>query len=112
MIKIPPCGSYCDNCLCLKRKECAGCVETNGKPFYIDQTEKDVCPVWECAIERKVEHCGMCSDFPCDMYLDWYCPKIGRIGTLKCAGLLALRKKIGDKEWIKWIKDKEIKFGT
>lgn len=112
MMKIPPCGSYCKNCLYFKRKECSGCVETNGKPFYIDQTEKDICPVWECAIGRKVKHCGECDDFPCDMYLDWYCPKMGRTGTLRCAGLLTLRRKIGDKEWIKWIKDKKIKFGT
>lgn len=110
-MKIPPCGSYCKSCLYYKRKECAGCVETNGRPFYIDQTEKDTCPVWECAAERKVKHCGVCDDFPCDMYLGWYCPEIGRIGTLRCAGLLTLRKKIGDQAWIKWLKDKKIKFG-
>lgn len=111
MIKIPPCGGYCKNCTAYK-KTCAGCVETGGKPFHLKEAEKDVCPVWQCAIEHKVEHCGMCDEFPCNRFLSWYDPKRGIITVLKRTGLLALRKKIGTEAWLKWLKDKKIKFGV
>lgn len=111
MMKIPPCGGYCKNCVVYK-KGCAGCVETNGKPFHIKKAKKDVCPVWQCAIEHKVEHCGICDEFPCDKFLDWYDPKRGIITVLRKTGLLALRKRIGTKAWVKWVEDKKIRFGV
>jgi len=93
-LKIPPCGAYCDNCVVYK-KQCAGCIETNGKPFYIKDSGKDICPLWECAIEHKVEHCGLCKEFPSDKFLNWYDPERGIVTALRRAGLLTLRKKIG-----------------
>jgi len=111
MMKIPPCGGYCKNCVAYK-KACAGCVETNGKPFHIKKTGKDICPVWQCAIDHKIEHCGVCDEFLCDKFLSWYDPQRGIITALRRAGLLALRKKIGTERWIKWIKDKKIEFGV
>jgi len=44
--------------------------------------------------------------------LGWYDPKRGIITVLRRAGLLALRKKIGTKKWVKWLKDKKVKFGV
>jgi hypothetical protein len=110
-MKIPPCGAYCNSCPVYK-KRCAGCIETKGNPLYLKDSGKDVCPVWKCAIEHKVEHCGLCKEFPCDMFLNWYDPKRGIVTALRRAGLLALRKKIGTDAWIKWIEDKKIEFGV
>lgn len=110
-MKIPPCGGYCKNCVVYK-KACAGCVETNGKPFHLKKAGKDVCPVWQCAKERKVEHCGICDEFPCDKFLNWYDPKRGVITVLRRAGLLALRKKIGTAAWVKWVENNKVQFGV
>ena len=110
-MKIPPCGGYCKNCVVYK-KLCPGCIETCGKPFHIKKSGKDACPVYECATKHDVEHCGLCEEFPCEKYLDWYDPTRGRVTVLKKAGLLSLRKKIGTKKWVKWLKDKKIKFGV
>lgn len=110
-MKIPPCGGYCKNCVVYK-KACAGCVETNGKPFHLEKTGKDVCPIWQCAKNYKVEHCGVCDEFPCDKFLNWYDPKRGVVTALRRAGLLALRKKIRTEAWIKWVEDNKIQFGV
>ena len=108
---IPPCGVYCKNCIAYK-DACKGCVETGGKPYYSKLMNRDVCPVWVCADKRKVEHCGMCDEFPSDVYLDCYSRRRGITTVLRRAGLLALRRKIGDKEWVKWLKEHDIQFGT
>ena len=111
MMSIPPCGAYCASCVAYK-KTCEGCVETCGKPFYVKDEEKKVCPVWECATERNAEHCGVCGEFPCNKFLDWYPRKRRIITVLRRAGLLALRNRIGNAAWIKWLKDHDVQFGA
>ncbi len=108
-MKLPPCGAYCKNCIAYN-KVCRGCVETDGKPFHLKGV--DVCPIWQCALNRKLEHCGFCREFPCDKFLEWYDPRRGIVTSLRRAGLLALRKKIGTEAWLKWIEEKGIKFGV
>ena len=108
---LPPCGVYCENCIVYK-KTCKGCVETRGKPFYLKRENKDECAVWSCAYIRKVEHCGVCDEFPSEVFLDCYSRRRGITTVLRRAGLLALRRKIGDNAWKKWLKDHDIKFGT
>ncbi|MEM1557592.1 MAG: DUF3795 domain-containing protein [Thermoproteota archaeon] len=107
---IPPCGAYCEACKNYGR-ECAGCVETNGKPFFLKEIGLDVCPVWWCVEKRGVGHCGNCEDFPSGDFLNWYDPARGIVTSLRRAGLLALRKRIGDNAWVKWVKEKKIEFG-
>lgn len=108
-MEIPPCGTYCKNCVAYG-KLCSGCVETRGKPFHLKESE--TCAVWQCAVDKKVKHCGLCHDFPCNKFLEWYDPERGIITVLRRAGLLALRKRIGDEAWIKWLEEKKIKFGV
>ena len=110
-LELPPCGAFCENCHAYK-KLCAGCTNTRGKPFFLKDMNLEVCPVWECANKLEIEHCGVCKKFPCDKFLQWYDPKRGIITALRRAGLLALRKRIGNKAWIEWIKKNKISFGT
>jgi len=110
-VEIPPCGAYCKNCVAYKKK-CEGCIETGGKPYYIEKYGKDVCPIWECTTKLQVKHCGLCKDFPCDLFLEWYDKKRGITPVLRRVGLLALRRKIGTDAWVKWLEDKKIEFGT
>ena len=108
-MELPPCGAYCENCIAYN-KVCKGCVETEGKPFHLKKI--DICPVWQCIAEKKLEHCGLCDEFPCEKFLRWYDPKRGIITVLRRIGLLVLRKKLGNEAWIKWVKKNKIKFGV
>ena len=109
-IDLPPCGTYCKNCLAYNEK-CKGCTETEGKPFYSKRENREKCPVFECASKTGVVHCGLCEEFPCHVFLDCYSRRRGVDTVLRRAGLLAMRKKIGDLEWIKWLNENDIKFG-
>jgi len=111
MLPIPPCGAYCENCLSYK-KRCDGCFETSGHCPLAREQGKDVCPIWECATRRGVDHCGVCGDFPCDIFFTWYNPSRGVVGILRRIGLLAFRKKVGDEAWVKWLQQNKVEFGT
>jgi len=39
---------------------CDGCLSEGGK--LIDKS----CPVWPCAIERRIDHCDQCEEFVCE----------------------------------------------
>ena len=41
--------------------DCKGCISIT-KPFW-----GDVCPVKACCEGKQQEHCGQCSEFPCDV---------------------------------------------
>jgi len=107
----PPCGVYCPNCVAYQ-KNCIGCVEAEGKPYYLQGEKESVCPVWECARSRNAEHCGLCEHFPCETYLGCYSPRRGIVTVLRRAGSLALRKKIGTQAWKEWLRRNNIQFGT
>lgn len=111
-MKYPPCGRLCheETCEGFKKKLCPGCVESNGSPpGCIDYLPKKfngvkVCPIWECAKKHKMEHCGECDKFPCKLFLSWYDPKHGKKSVIPYIGLLLIRKKLGEEEWIKCVK--------
>jgi len=118
--KYPPCGRLCDAATCegkrlfyeTRGKEgCGGCVEAEGSPkgcIYSKHPRQykniKICPIWECSLENKVEHCGQCLEFPCKKFLSWYDPKSRKKSVLPYIGLLSIRENLGTKEWIKWIK--------
>jgi len=100
-LKYPPCGALCEICKDFKRKKCEGCVETKGKPWFLKRfTKFDVCPIYECATNKKVSKCIDCKEFPCKKFLEWYNPRIGFFkSSLARVGSLFLRKKVGTKKW-------------
>lgn len=66
----PVCGIYCGNCDFLG-KQCRGCGVEKGKPFWTTEIHVDVCPLHSCCFnQKKMEHCGLCSDFPCAIFLE------------------------------------------
>ncbi len=66
----PPCGWFCTECSHFD-KECTGCRQTEGKPFWISKSEMSVCTVYNCCTEQKtLEHCGLCSQMQCKTFLD------------------------------------------
>jgi hypothetical protein len=96
----PPCGSVCDDCDFFngeKEPKCAGCIEVQGKPFW------GTCELYECTLEKNVEHCGLCEDFPCERLPEQFDPNHpkGKQEAIFRIGQLALRAKLGSEEWLK-----------
>lgn len=55
------CGVCCDSCERRDKVACKGCLNMKG-PFW-----GGVCEVKVCCEEKKMEHCGVCPEFPCKM---------------------------------------------
>jgi len=65
-----PCGQDCKDCGHY-RKNCKGCMMTAGVPFWVEHTPFDICPIFTCCTtDKKHEHCGECSEYPCKTYMD------------------------------------------
>ena len=59
------CGIFCGTCKNYKQNmNCAGC---RNEPELLHD-----CPSRACAMERKLLHCGQCSEFPCDVLNNFY----------------------------------------
>ena len=93
---IAPCGTFCGTCKFYNRTEqpsCNGCGNEKGAPFW------GTCNLYACANDR-VEHCGVCEDFPCDLFVDQFDPAYGQKSVFTRAGLLAYRKRNGTQKFI------------
>ena len=55
------CGLLCSECDYREQMNCAGCVHIQ-KPFWGES-----CPVKKSCETKKLEHCGQCDNFPCDL---------------------------------------------
>ena len=52
-LDIPAAGIYCDGC---------GCDRSGARRVDPD------CPVRECVLDKKLAHCGVCTQYPCDIF--------------------------------------------
>lgn len=104
---LAPCGSYCGTCEFLNREEkpsCSGCGNQKGHPFWGE------CKLYACAREHKTEHCGLCEDFPCELFVNQFDPAHGQKSAFTRAGLLVYRTKAGTEKYVemaKKLKDQE-----
>ncbi|WP_343208674.1 DUF3795 domain-containing protein [Anaerolentibacter hominis] len=55
------CGICCSQCTGKDEVHCDGCLNMEV-PFWGSE-----CAVKSCCEEKKLNHCGECADFPCDM---------------------------------------------
>jgi hypothetical protein len=99
------CGLYCGTCEHLD-KDCQGCGFVEGKPFWTEKMGVKVCPLYECCVNKKnVEHCGICSDLPCELFKSFYDPSLSPEEAKKSVASrqkeLLKRKKMGTEKWIK-----------
>ena len=53
------CGILCNECDYKKKMNCKGCLEMDN-PFWGE------CNVKKCCENKKLEHCGLCDEFPCN----------------------------------------------
>ena len=54
------CGLYCTKCEYREKANCPGCIKAEGKMFWGE------CELSKCCIEKELQHCGQCQNFPCD----------------------------------------------
>lgn len=76
-----------------------------GKPFWTQQMEVKVCPLHDCCRNRRqLEHCGLCADFPCAVFLEMRDPALGDEEARKAMEArqadLRRRKEIGTDRWL------------
>jgi len=64
-----------------------------------------LCPVYACAKERGVAHCGMCSDFPCYLLVNLAAQTGGNDVRIESA---VRRTEMGDKRWAEWARSEKI----
>jgi len=58
------CGRICAVCHANQQGACCGCTSESGK------ARRGACPVLACCITvRELEHCGLCLDFPCQVFV-------------------------------------------
>lgn len=56
---IAMCGVYCGECNWSEKTNCLGCQINKGDMFWGE------CSVAKCCVDKGLEHCGLCSGFPC-----------------------------------------------
>jgi hypothetical protein len=101
---IAPCGSHCEFCDYFKKARvphCSGCGTHEGHPFW------GACKLYACAKDHKVEHCGLCKEFSCDLFVNQYDPEHGQKSAFTRAGLLVYRKKAGTDKYSEMVKKLE-----
>ncbi|HVO37312.1 MAG TPA: DUF3795 domain-containing protein [Candidatus Acidoferrum sp.] len=83
------CGDYCGKCPNYP-DECQGCIPS----AHMD------CHFVSCCLQKNIEHCGFCEDFPCKKLREFVpddrpeCPSGYHIENLRA------RKAIGTKDWL------------
>jgi hypothetical protein len=96
------CGSYCDGCPSYGSggdPPCAGCTQTQGNPWWGE------CKLFKCTSEKNVAHCGLCSEFPCEISATHFDPDnpLGQRNAVVRIGVLAYRTKHGDAKAIELV---------
>ncbi len=65
------CGSDCDSCEAFKASLCKGCNQTHGKIFWANMLGKEICPIYDCAVNnKKFTNCSPCKELPCKIFYD------------------------------------------
>lgn len=64
------CGINCDTCIYVDELKCIGCRESKGNMSY------GTCEVAKCALTKKLNHCGECIIFPCDLLKSYSYDKV------------------------------------
>jgi hypothetical protein len=85
------CGRYCGTCDAYQGDDCCGCA------YQLGSTRRGECPVFECCIlERGLEHCGLCLDFPCQVFVSHARP----LDVARLYKALRHRTEIGTDAWL------------
>lgn len=85
------CGACCLSCAPAVGGHCRGCAYELGRTPHGD------CPIFQCAlVQRGLEHCGLCPDFPCELFYTF----IEAGDRPRRIAALERRRAIGTEAWI------------
>jgi hypothetical protein len=85
------CGTYCGECDAYLEGVCCGCG------YQLGQTRRGECAIFQCCIvERGLEHCGLCMDFPCQVFVSHAAP----LDVARRYKALRRRAAIGTIAWL------------
>lgn len=101
----PVCGLYCGTCEYFE-KQCNGCGQVKGKPFWVSHAGLEVCVLYDCCVNQKhLEHCGQCEKLPCKDFESQADPSLSpeeaKKSLVKRQQELLKRKEIGTEAWLK-----------
>lgn len=75
-IMLSACGILCDECEFLG-KNCQGCSEVQGKPFWVEEMKVANCALYDCCVnQRSFKHCGHCESLPCKIFFEYKDPSM------------------------------------
>ena len=76
-MSLAPCGIICGEYEACKEAGCSDCRAIQGKPFYLKEFGMEVCPMYDCPVNKKgLNSCAECEELPCDIYYDWKDPSM------------------------------------
>ena len=85
------CGRYCGGCDAFVEGTCCGCG------YQLGRTRRGECRVFHCCVvDRGLEHCGLCIDAPCQVFLSHTTP----IEVALYYKALRRRAEIGTVAWL------------
>ncbi|MGD8397404.1 MAG: DUF3795 domain-containing protein [Anaerolineae bacterium] len=85
------CGRYCGRCEAYLAGTCLGCG------YCLGCGQRGDCPLFLCCVVKRGEaHCGVCKDFPCELYLSHAPPDVVAIHHRA----LLRRVEIGTDAWL------------
>lgn len=88
------CGLYCGTCEAFKAEGAGTC---RGCAYQLGLAADGECRVFQCCVvERGLEHCGLCLDFPCQLFLASAEP----MEVQRRYRALLRRTEIGTETWI------------
>jgi len=68
-----------------------------------------VCPVYACARDSAVAHCGVCPEFPCILLVHMAAQTGGGDPRIASA---SLRRELGDELWAAWARQQRMWVGA
>jgi hypothetical protein len=101
------CGNHCGQCDAYLANTCCGCgyqLGLTGRPAPAGESEPSwpkgagsECAIFRCCVgERGLEHCGLCPDFPCQLFLSHSAP----LDVARRYRALLRRAEIGTVAWL------------
>lgn len=85
------CGRYCGDCDALQEGLCCGCG------YELGQTRRGECTLFQCCVVGQgLEHCGLCPDLPCHVFLSHAVPQV----TARRYRALCRRAEVGTAAWL------------
>jgi hypothetical protein len=85
------CGRFCGTCDAFQEEACSGCG------YQLGQTRNGECVLFQCCITvQGLEHCGLCSDLPCQLFASHASP----LDVARHYRALLRRAEIGTIAWL------------